>query len=274
MNRDFSVLISVYRNDNPDYFTKAIYSISSLQTIQPKEIVLVVDGPVTPSLDESIKSIEHEIKSIKVLRLKENVGLGIALQQGLLYTSNEIVARMDSDDIAVPDRFEKQLEYLNANPDVAIVGGQIDEFIDDTENIVGRREVPCSSDEINAYIISRCPFNHMTVMFRKSSVLACGNYRPWHYNEDYYLWIRMALAGLKFANLPSTMVKVRAGAEMYARRGGWNYFKSEKGLQDYMLQHKMISLPRYCYNVLGRFTIQVAMPNKLRGFIFQKLFRK
>lgn len=274
MNQDFSVLISVYRNDNPDYFTKAIYSISSLQTKQPKEIVLVVDGPVSPSLDESIKSIEQEIKSIKVLRLKENVGLGLALQQGLLITSNEIVARMDSDDIAVPNRFEKQLEYLNANPDVAIVGGEIDEFIDDTENIVGRRKVPCLPDEINKYIKSRCPFNHMTVMFRKSQVLSCGNYKPWHFNEDYYLWIRMAEAGCKFANLPETLVNVRVGEEMYRRRGGWKYFKSEAGLQGYMLKHGVISLPRYCFNVIGRFAIQVAMPNKLRGFIFQKLFRK
>lgn len=105
-------------------------------------------------------------------------------------------------------------------------------------------------------------------------MLNVGGYQEWYCNEDYYLWIRMAQAGCKFANLPDVLVKVRVGKEMYQRRGGWKYFRSEKGLQDYMRKHRMISLARYCYNVAGRFVIQVAMPNRLRGFIFQKLFRK
>ncbi|MCM1140285.1 MAG: hypothetical protein NC453_17090 [Muribaculum sp.] len=114
----------------------------------------------------------------------------------------------------------------------------------------------------------------MSVTTLRSRVVAVGNYLDWLFNEDYYLWIRMAEAGYGFANLPDILVNVRVGKDMYARRGGWRYFKSEKGLQDYMLKRKMISMPRYCYNVLGRFVIQVAMPNRLRGFIFQKLFRK
>ena len=114
----------------------------------------------------------------------------------------------------------------------------------------------------------------MTVAFRRESVLRSGNYQEWYYNEDYYLWIRMALAGCKFANIPDNLVNVRVGKEMYKRRGGWRYFKSEARLQRYMLNHGIISLPRYCFNTFGRFAVQVAMPNKLRGFIFQKLFRK
>lgn len=109
---------------------------------------------------------------------------------------------------------------------------------------------------------------------RRSKVLEVGNYIDWHYNEDYYLWIRMAEAGCNFANLPDTLVNVRVGKDMYARRGGWKYYKSEKGLQDYMLKNKMISLPRYTFNVAVRFGVQVAIPNSLRAFVFQKLFRK
>lgn len=270
----FSVLMSVYRSDNPEYFTRAVLSISADQTVPPTEIVLIVDGSVPKPLEDAIKGLECELSTIQVHWLPENVGLGFALQKGLTFTTNDIVARMDSDDIAKPDRFEKQLHFLSNNPDIDMVGGQIAEFIDEPTKIVGKREVPTTHHDISEYIKSRCPFNHMTVMFRKQAVMSVGNYLPWHFNEDYYLWIRMAEAGCRFANLPETLVKVRVGADMYRRRGGWKYFISEKGLQDYMLLHHIISLPRYCYNVLGRFSVQVAMPNSLRGFIFQKLFRK
>ena len=111
-------------------------------------------------------------------------------------------------------------------------------------------------------------------MTKKSAVQAVGGFKDWHYNEDYYLWIRLAINGAHFANLSETLVFVRVGKEMYQRRGGWKYFKSERGIQRYMLQHKMISFPRYCYNVLGRFVVQVLMTNRVRGFVFQKLFRK
>ena len=116
--------------------------------------------------------------------------------------------------------------------------------------------------------------NLVTVMYRKSAVKAVGGFMDWYCEEDYYLWIRLAEARYKFANLPDNLVNVRVGKEMYQRRGGWRYFKSEARLQRYMLNHGIISFPRYCFNTFGRFVVQVAMPNKLRGFIFQKLFRK
>lgn len=108
----------------------------------------------------------------------------------------------------------------------------------------------------------------------RSRVVAAGNYLDWHFNEDYYLWIRMAEAGCCFANLPDVLVNVRVGRDMYARRGGWRYFKSEVGLQQYMRQRKMISWPRYLFNVTVRFVVQVAIPDRVRGFVFQKFFRK
>ena len=114
----------------------------------------------------------------------------------------------------------------------------------------------------------------MSVMFKKSKVLSVGNYLDWHYNEDYYLWIRMALKGYKFANLPDTLVNVRVGKDMYARRGGWKYFKSEARLQGYMHKNNIINTPRYLFNVFGRFVIQVVLPNSIRGWVFQKLFRE
>lgn len=271
----FSVLMSVYHNDKHEFVERAINSITIEQTLKPNEIIIVVDGTVPDTLLKVVNRWEASDEyNFKILRLPENKGLGNALRVGIENAKHEIIARMDSDDVSAPDRFEKQIAYMETHPDCDVLGGQITEFIDSESNMVGKREVPCTHDEILMWLKGRCPFNHVSVTMLRSRVIAVGNYLDWHFNEDYYLWIRMAEAGCRFANLPDTLVNVRVGKEMYARRGGWKYFKSEKGLQDYMLVHQMISLARYCYNVLGRFIIQVAMPNKLRGFVFQKLFRK
>ncbi|MDE6810485.1 MAG: glycosyltransferase [Muribaculaceae bacterium] len=272
--RPFSVLISVYKNDNPVYIRNAIESISIKQTFKPSEVILVVDGPVGSKINQVLTELSEKIHYLKIIRLEKNMGLGHALNIGLSHTSYEFVARMDSDDIATPFRCEKQIKYLSNNKDISIVGGQITEFIGEESNIVSKRIVPCDSKDIEEYIKSRCPFNHMTIMARKSKILEVGNYQELHFNEDYYLWIRMYEQGCKFANLPDTLVNVRVGKEMYARRGGWKYFKSEKWLQDYMLKKHIINLPRYCYNVLGRFGVQVLLPTKVRGLIFKTLFRK
>lgn len=274
MKLKFSVLISAYQNDIPDNFRSAVESVSLKQIRQPDEIVIIVDGPVPQDLANTIKTLEKEIPYIRTYWLPKNEGLGNAMNIGVNLCSYDLIARMDADDISIPNRFESQIKYLKEHPHISIVGGQISEFIDDTQNIVGKRKVPCGENELSRYLKIRCPFNHMTVMFKKSDVLAVGNYQDWHYNEDYYLWIRMAEAGCKFANLSDTLVNVRVGKDMYARRGGWKYFKSEKDLQYYMLKKKMISFPRYLFNVIVRFGVQVVMPNSIRGFIFQKLFRK
>lgn len=266
--------MSVYRNDNPDHFREAIASISTHQTLKPDEIILVVDGPVPQYLSETIHEVKNSDRSIKVIWLKENVGLGNALRTGLEHTTFDIVARMDSDDISMSDRFEKQMRIMMSEIQPAILGAQISEFINDPDNIVGHRCVPVSDRELKTYLKSRCPFNHMSVMFRKNAVMRVGSYIDWHFNEDYFLWIRLAKERYLFANSPDTLVNVRVGNEMYARRGGAAYFRSEKKLQDYMLRHHLISHQRYLYNIIIRFIVQVAMPNSIRGFVFRKLFRK
>ena len=270
----FSVCMSVYKNDRPEYVDIAIQSIFIKQTVKPNEIVLVVDGPISIELESLIDNYAIKYSEIfTIIKLEKNQGLGNALRVAVEKAKYDWVARMDSDDIAAPDRFEKQKSFLQENLDVDIVGGQITEFIDVESNIVGLRNVPLLSADINVYIKARCPFNHMTVMFRKDKILAVGNYIDWHYNEDYFLWIRMFLVGCQFANLPETLVNVRVGKEMYQRRGGWKYFLSEAKLQKYMFDNDIIGIIRFVYNVFGRFVIQVLMPNKLRGFVFQKLFR-
>lgn len=270
----FSVCMAVYFNDNSTDFANAVHSIYTNQTVKPSEIIIVIDGPIPQKLETVLADLKKQIGVIKLVRFDTNRGHASARQAGLDAASNNLVAIMDADDVSVSDRFEKQLAAFDMDKNTAVIGGQIKEFINTTDNIVGQRIVPENDDQIKKYLKSRCPMNLVSVMYSKSAVSDVGGFMEWFCEEDYYLWIRLAEAGYKFANLPDTLVNVRVGKEMYARRGGWKYFKSEKNLQDYMLNHEIISLPRYCYNVLGRFVIQVAMPNKLRGFIFQKLFRK
>lgn len=268
----FSVSMCVYGGDNANNFDLALESVYN-QTLPPDEVVLVVDGPVPNIIDEVIKKYE-EHNGFKIIRLAVNSGHGEARRIGLENCSNELVALMDSDDISVRDRFEKQICVFKNDDSVSIVGGQIKEFIDSTENVVGVRNVPLKDAEIKDYMRKRCPMNQVTVMFKKSDVQSVGGYIDWYCEEDYYLWIRMALAGLKFANIDSNLVYVRVGEKMYQRRGSVKYFASEAKLQKYMLKNGVINFVTYAVNVTERFVLQVLMPNKLRGWVFQKFARK
>lgn len=270
----YSVLMSLYIKENADYFRTAIYSMIN-QTIKPDEIILVEDGPLTDELYSIIEEIKIKFPDLITSVVHEkNYGLGIALQHGVEVSRNEIIARMDTDDVAKLDRCEKQLNFLNHHLDVAIVGGQIEEFIGDISNVVGKREVPLTNIDLKKYIQKRCPFNHMTVMFRKSQIINVGNYKEWFWNEDYYLWIRLAIAHTKFANLPETLVMVRTGEDMYQRRGGIKYFISERNIQKFMLKNSIISYVRYLVNISERFVLQILMPNWLRGIVFRTFARK
>lgn len=273
----FSVAMSVYGKDNPGWFDRALKSIAIEQTIIPDEIIIVVDGPVPDSIkkviDKYISICKKESCNLKAIYLDQNRGLGNALQLAVKKCSYEIIARMDSDDITVPERFERQLSYMVSHRDTSIVGGQIVEFVGEESRQVGRRIVPLTDQEIKNYMKRRCPFNHMTVMFRKSDILAAGNYRDWFWNEDYYLWIRLSLKGIKFANLCEVLVHVRVGKDMYKRRGGWKYFKSEAKLQRLMLQKKIINPVRFSLNIFERFILQILMPNGIRTIIFQRFAR-
>lgn len=269
----FSVCMSVYHDDNAVFFREALESLFT-QSRKPDEVVLVVDGPVTNETDGVIEDYSHKETPFVVIRLEQNSGHAIARQMGLDAARYEYTAIMDSDDIAVSDRFEKQMAYIEQHPEVDALGGQINEFIGEPSNVVGSRIVPIEDVEIKAYLKSRCPMNLVTVMLKKESVQKAGGYIDWYCEEDYYLWVRMVEQGMRFANVPDNLVNVRVGDEMYQRRGGMRYFKSEARLQKYMYKHGIISLTRYLYNVTGRFAVQVAMPNKVRGFVFQKMFRK
>lgn len=270
----FSVCTSVYKNDNPDYVKTALDSMLIDQSVKPREIVLIQDGPVAESLSNLLLEYEAKYPDIMhIIRLENNGGLGNALKLGVEKAKYGIVARMDSDDICLPDRFEKQLEYLEQHPECVIVGGQMTEFIGEPDNVIGKRVVPLSNEAIYEYMKSRCALNHVTVMFRKDAVLKAGNYQDWFWNEDYYLWVRMMKSGCVFANIPDVLVNVRSGADQYARRGGKKYFDSEIGIKRLMLKEGMINRYQYVINYIERFIIQRMLPNSVRGWFFRTFAR-
>ena len=273
----FSVAMSVYAKDNEEWFDMALRSIV-YQTVQTAEIVLVVDGVVGEPIQNVIKKYKNICKEEKivfrVVCLLVNQGLAHAMRMALQVCSYELVARMDSDDIAVKDRFEQQLQIFLRYPAVEIVGGNIQEFIGNMENTAGRRIVPRKDENIKRYMKRRCPFNHMTVMYKKSAVLRAGGYVDLFWNEDYYLWIRMVESGCVMANSGTTLVYVRVGKDMYQRRGGLRYFKSEYYIQKYMLKKHIITVSVFCVNMCKRCIVQLLLPASVRGWVFRMFARK
>jgi len=270
---NFSVAMSVYIKDNALFFDRALESITELQSVKPSEIVLVCDGPLNSDLNSVIDKYQNKYPIFNVIRLSENKGLGNALRIAVENSSYDLIARMDSDDVSLPDRFEQQLRYFNDHPEIDIVGGDISEFIGTEKNIVGKRVVPTKDSEIKEYMKKRCAFNHVSVMYKKISVQSVGGYQDWFWNEDYYLWLRMQLNNLQFANTGTILVNVRVGEDMYQRRGGKRYFESEYGLQKLMYKNKIIGLGTYISNVSKRFIVQILLPNRLRGWVFKRFAR-
>lgn len=272
----FSVAMCVYGGDNPEWFDAAVSSVIN-QTVKPNEIVLVVDGPIPDTIqtviDKYVGIANRGGVIFEIIVLPKNCGHGIARRKSVDCCTNDIVALMDSDDICIAERFEKELLYLGTSG-ADIVGGNIAEFTDSENNIISYRKVPISNIEIRKYIRNRCPFNQMTVMFHKEAYQRAGGYLDWYCNEDYYLWLRMMQCNVIFANTGSVLVKVRVGSDMYKRRGGWDYFKSEAKLQIYMLKKNIIGFSRCVWNISERFLLQVLLPNSLRRWVYEEFARE
>lgn len=269
----YSFLITVYKNTKPEYLKESLSSLAA-QTLPAEQIVIVYDGPVQDEVDNYIKELEAGNSGLyTVVRLTENKGLGLALREGTKYCRNELIARMDDDDYCMPDRMEKQIAFMRENPSVSVLSGNMEEFIGDIQNVIACRKVPCLHEEICKYQKKRSPFNHICVLMRKTELLRAGGYQHWHYNEDSYLWARMYLAGCRFANLPDVLCKARVGKDMYARRGGYKYYKSERDLYKFMYRNTMITYAGYLEAKAIRFTVQVLMPNRVRQWFFKTFAR-
>ena len=214
--------MSLYKKEHPEYLRLALDSMIH-QTVRPDEIILVEDGPLT----DKLYAVVDEYKDyLHLVVNKENLGLGLALNEGLKVCRNELVARMDTDDISKSDRCEKQLKRFEEKPGLAIVGSYIDEFLGTTDNVISQRRVPLSSEEIYAYAKRRSAFNHPAVMYRRSAVLNAGGYSNMKRNQDVDLFGRMLFSGYKAENIGEALLWFRTSDELSARRKSWENTKS------------------------------------------------
>ena len=268
----FSVLMAVYKKEQPLFFKEALRSVFE-QSLIPNEVVLVKDGPLTEELEQIIVDFSSKNEQLKVITLEKNQGLGEALRIGLNSCSFDLVARMDSDDICKPYRFEKQIAFLKEHKETTIVGSWIEEFSDCKEEIEAIRELPQEDKQLKIFMKWRNPFNHMTVMFRKKDILAVGGYQPFYLLEDYYLWNRLANANYYFANIGESLLWARGGYTMLERRGGWKYVVSESKLLKFMYRSGRINIVEFGANLMMKSIIRL-IGKHLRHTIYTFFLRK
>lgn len=273
MEKKYSVLMSVYYKENAEWFDKSIKSMFD-QTIKPSEFVLVEDGKLTDELYEVVNKYKNEYPEIfKVVEIKENGGLGPALKKGIEECSNEFIARMDSDDYCLPERIEREFEIFERKPELGMVGTNVSEFIDSTDNVICNVILPETNEEIVKFSKKRCPFRHPSILYKKSAVLKAGNYREYYLCEDYDMWLRMIRSGCKCYNVQEILTFMRIGEDFYKRRGGHKYFKSIKKFKKEQLENGYFTKMEYLKTIVPH-AIVCYMPNGLRDFVYKKFLRK
>lgn len=273
MDKKYSVLMSVYYKEKPEWLE---YSIQSMldQTIFPDEFVLVKDGPLGDGLEKVITKFMKQYPDLfNIIELKENVGLGPALQIGIENCKNEYIARMDSDDYCLPNRIEKQFEVFAGDCELGLVGTNVEEFEGDIKNVNCHVILPETHEEIYKFSKKRCPFRHPSLLYKKSEVLKAGNYRKFYLCEDYDLYVRMLRAGCKCYNIQKAFVYMRIGSDFYKRRGGFKYMKTILKFKNEQLKIGYFSLGDYLKSTIPHIAVCL-MPNSMRDWVYRNLLRK
>lgn len=268
----YSVLMSVYKKEKPGYLRESINSVLK-QTLLTDDFVIVCDGPLTEALDAVLSELQgSHADIIRIHRLAQNRGLGRALNEGLALCRNEIVARMDSDDICFPDRMEKEYKLL-VEQKLDLVGSTLIEFEQTTDQPTGSRMVPADQKSIEKFARRRNPFNHPTVMYRKQSVERVGSYQDFYLFEDYYLWIRMLMADMKVMNIEEPLLYMRTGDGMLERRGGIRYAEAIWHFRLYLRKSGFSSVTDFLITAPGHILVAL-LPSGFRKYFYQKLLRK
>lgn len=269
----YSVLLTVYAKDYPQYLTQAIDSMLG-QTVPCSQFVITVDGPVSSELEDVIKKYDEKYPGLfTVHRLKRNAGLGRALDEGLKQCRHDLIARMDADDISRPERCEKLLKLFQSHAQLSLAGTDIDEFYEKPQNAGLRRAVPGGYADICMFMKRRSPFNHVTVMFRKAEVLRCGGYGRMRRKQDLDLFARMLHHGCYALNINEPLVLVRADKDNYRRRSSWEYCRSYIEVQKMNYKRGYCSLPDLLFVAAGQLTMHFA-PKPVMKFLSDSLLRK
>ena len=269
----FSVAMSLYGKEKPEYLEDSLQSICE-QSIAADEIFLVIDGPITGSLDAVVKKYSEKYGNFTIFRLEQNQGLGNALAIAMREARNDLIFRMDTDDISAPGRFKKQLDSYIKDP-VDVLGCSTLGFSGDlNKGEISMAVKKLTNEEIQNQLASRSPMSHVTVLLNRKAVLRAGNYQSLHYHEDYYLWARMIKNSCSLRNIPDFLVYVRTGGEQARRHGGWKYFSAEMLLRNFMLKNKLISVPKYTIEVFKRIIYQLLLTPSMRNYVSMHLNRK
>ena len=270
----YSVLMSVYKNDDPDFLKIALESIYEKQTRKPDEIVVVFDGPLNDRLYAVLENFAADKQEIvRYFPQEINRGLGEALRIGAEQCTGDYILRMDSDDISDPFRFEKQIAYVESHPQIDVLGTDIAEFQQSTEEDMRLRVCPENHADIVKMGKKRNPMNHVTVCMKRTALEKCGGYKSLLLLEDYYLWLRMIAAGCTLANIHESLVYVRVGNGFDSKRGSKERITGWKVLQDFMLEQKMITKAEAMMNMLY-IRVFVNTPPGLKKTIYSVLLRK
>lgn len=271
VDNGYSVLMSIYQKEKAEYLKQAMDSIWN-QIVPTDDFVLACDGPLSTELDAVIDDMQAAYTdTLHVIRLEKNSGLGNALNVGIKHCKHELVARMDSDDIAFTNRCERQLKVFREHPEISVCSGTVIEFLDSVDNVVGKRELPVTHEEIVAFSRKRNPCNHPTVMFRKSAVEEAGGYiEKYHLFEDYYLWVRMLMNGSRAQNIKEPILYMRTPADLYMRRGGIAYAKDMLAFHRWLKDKEWISMWEYLTGAVPHAIICI-LPNTIRRLIYKVL---
>lgn len=270
----YSVLMSVYHKDDAACLKLALESIYERQSKKPDEIVVVFDGPLTEELYKVLDDFkEDKSEIVKYYPQETNRGLGTALRIGSGYCTGDYIFRMDSDDISDEHRFEKQTTFIEAHPEIDVLGTDIAEFRYSLDEGMRIRACPAQHEDIVSMGKSRSPMNHVSVCIKRSALEKSGGYESLPMAEDYYLWLRMIVAGCRMANLCESLVYVRVGNGFNNRRSSKQQITSRKFLQKYMLEHKLIGRTRAFSNMV-KIRLLVYAPPKLRAIVYEKILRK
>lgn len=267
---NYSVLMSVYHNEKPEFLSLAIESILN-QSLKTDDFVIICDGPLTKQLDNVLENFAKSNSCIHIFRLDKNNGLGFALNFGIQKCQNEIIMRMDSDDYSLPFRAEKQIKIINDGAD--ITSGAIAEFVDDYRNTDGIRKVPLNRKEMKNFIKKRSPFNHPCVMYKKSLITSVGNYHNLLFLEDYDLWIRIYLSKCKIQNTDDVLVYMRVGNGLIDRRFSKQAKSSRKFIRKLLLKTKIINHFEFCLYSLAEFIINIT-PKWFKKWFYRSILRK
>lgn len=266
--KDFSVLISIYCKENPQWFHEALDCVFA-QSALPTEIVLVEDGPLTPKLYAVIDEFKEKYPIFNIVKNEVNLGLGLALARGVEAASNEIIARMDTDDIIPTHRFATQLAKMEEGYDVVSCWSTL--FLNTEDNVIAVKTRPEHHDDIVKLAHKRSPICHAAAFMRKSAVLAAGNYVHRQYYEDYNLWVRMIMNGSKFYNVQESLYNVRTTESQLNRRAGWSYLKNELKYLKEFYNIGFYTLGDLIKNSSIRIVARL-MPNGMREKVFKKIW--